>query len=101
MVSLRRRSPICRRRYIVIYQWDITGNQIKRLRGGLALLGYAPPATGFSHNDWNELIHPEEQAIVQERITAALNNHCESYQVRYQLRHHNGDYQPVLETGWI
>jgi PAS domain S-box-containing protein len=85
----------------VIYQWDITRNQIQHLRGGFALLGYAPPAAGFSRNDWNELIHPEDQTITQERIAAAIDSGCESYQVRYRLRHHGGDHQQVLETGWI
>jgi len=85
----------------VIYQWHIEENQIKHLRGALALLGYAPPGAGFSRDDWIELIHPEDQAVTRERVAAAVDNECESYQVKYRLRHHSGNYLSVCEAGWI
>jgi PAS domain S-box-containing protein len=85
----------------VIYQWDIADNQIRHLRGSVALLGYAPPATGFSHDDWIDLIHPEDQTVTQERVTAAIESGCENYQVKYRLRQRSGEYHPARETGWI
>jgi len=85
----------------VIYQWRIKSNRIGRLRAAGALLGYTPPAAGFSRDDWVELIHPEDRAKVQERVSAALERREESYQVEYRLRHRNGDYQTVCEVGWV
>jgi signal transduction histidine kinase/ActR/RegA family two-component response regulator len=85
----------------VIYQWRIRSNRIGRLRAAAALLGYAPPAAGFSRDDWVELIHPEDRAKAQEGVSAALEKMEESYQVEYRLRHRNGDYQAVCEVGWI
>jgi signal transduction histidine kinase/ActR/RegA family two-component response regulator len=85
----------------VIYQWRIKRNRIGRLRAAAALLGYTPPAAGFSRDDWIELIHPEDRAKAQERVSAALEKGDESYQVEYRLRHRSGDYQMVCEVGWI
>jgi signal transduction histidine kinase/ActR/RegA family two-component response regulator len=85
----------------VIYQWRIKSNRIGRLRAAAALLGYTPPAAGFSRDDWVELIHPEDKAKAQDRVSAALEKGEESYQVEYRLRHRNGDYQAVCEVGWI
>jgi signal transduction histidine kinase/ActR/RegA family two-component response regulator len=85
----------------VIYQWRIKSNRIGRLRAAAALLGYTPPAAGFSRDDWVELIHPEDRAKAHERVSAALEKGEESYQVEYRLRHRNGDYQAVCEVGWI
>ncbi|MGH9938436.1 MAG: PAS domain-containing protein [Blastocatellia bacterium] len=85
----------------MIYQWHVERNQITRLRGAVALLGYAPPESGFSRDDWIELIHPEDRAITRERIAATMETGCESYQVEYRLRRHSGDYLPVCEVGWI
>ncbi|MGH9849000.1 MAG: hybrid sensor histidine kinase/response regulator [Blastocatellia bacterium] len=85
----------------MIYQWHMESNQINHLRGGAALFGYPFPAAGISRDDWIELIHPEDQAKVQERIAAALERGDESYQIEYRLRRHNGDYPAVCEAGWI
>ena len=85
----------------MIYQWRIKSNRIGRLRAADALLGYTPPAAGFSRGDWVELIHHEDRAKVQERVSAALERREESYQVEYRLRHRNGDYQTVCEVGWV
>jgi signal transduction histidine kinase/ActR/RegA family two-component response regulator len=66
------------------------------------LLGYTPSAAGFSRDDWVELIHPEDRAKVEERVSAALKKRGdESYQVEYRVRHRSGDYQMVSEVGWI
>jgi signal transduction histidine kinase/ActR/RegA family two-component response regulator len=85
----------------VIYQWRIKRNRISRLRAAAQLLGYTPPAAGFSRDDWIELIHHEDRARVQERVSAALDMGAESYQVEYRLRSRGGDYQTVCEAGWI
>jgi signal transduction histidine kinase/ActR/RegA family two-component response regulator len=85
----------------VIYQWRIKKNRICRLRAAADLLGYSPPAAGFSRDDWDDLIHPEDRAKAQGRIAAALGGGDESYQVEYRLRHRSGDYQMVCEDGWI
>ncbi len=85
----------------MIYLWRIKSNRIGRLRAAGALLGYTPPAAGFSRDDWVELIHPEDRAKMQERVSAALESREESYQIEYRLRHRNGDYQTVSEVGWI
>jgi len=71
------------------------------LRAAAALLGYTPPAAGFSRDEWVELIHPEDRAKAQERVSAAMEKSDESYQVEYRLRHRSGDYQTVCEVGWI
>jgi signal transduction histidine kinase/ActR/RegA family two-component response regulator len=86
---------------IMLYQWRIKNNRISRLRAATALLGYTPPAAGFSRDDWIELIHYEDRAKVRERVSAALERGAECYQVEYRLRHRNGDYQTVYEAGWI
>jgi len=85
----------------VLYQWRIKSNRISRLRAAAALLGYTPPAAGFSRDDWIELIHHEDRAKVRERVSAALERGAESYQVEYRLRCRSGDYQTVFESGWI
>jgi PAS domain S-box-containing protein len=85
----------------VIYQWRIKRNRISRLRATVATLGYTPPAAGLSRDDWIDLIHPEDRAKVQERVSAALERDDESYQVDYRLRNRSGDYRMVREVGWI
>ena len=85
----------------MIYQWRIKSNRISRLRAAAALLGYTLPASGFSRDDWIELIHHEDRAKVQERVSAALEAGAESYLVEYRLRRHSGAYQMVCEAGWI
>jgi PAS domain S-box-containing protein len=85
----------------MIYQWRIDRNRINRLCAAAALLGYIPPAAGFKRDYWVKLIHPEDLAKVEERVSAALERGDESYQVEYRLRHRNGDYQMVREEGWV
>ena len=85
----------------MIYQWRIKSNRIGRLRAAAILLGYTPPAAGFSRDDWVELIHPEDRAKAQGLVSAALESEEDGYQVEYRLRHRNGDYQTVCEVGLI
>jgi PAS domain S-box-containing protein len=85
----------------MIYQWRIDRNRINRLCAAAALLGYIPPAAGFKRDYWVKLIHPEDLAKVEERVSAALERGDETYQVEYRLRHRNGDYQMVREEGWV
>jgi signal transduction histidine kinase len=85
----------------VIYQWRIKSNRIGRLRAAAVLLGYTPPAAGFSRDDWVELIHPEDRAKAQGLVSAALESGEEGYQAEYRLRHRSGDYQTVCEVGLI
>src|SRR5262245_51767249 len=85
----------------MLYQWRIKSNRISHLRAAAALLGYTPPAVGFSRDDWIELIHHEDRAKVHERVSAAIEMGAESYQVEYRLRRRGGDYKTVCEAGWI
>ncbi|HEY6402147.1 MAG TPA: PAS domain-containing sensor histidine kinase, partial [Blastocatellia bacterium] len=85
----------------MLYQWRIRSNRISHLRAATALLGYTPPAAGFSRDNWTELIHHEDRAKAHERVSAALERGAESYQVEYRLRRRSGDYQTVCEAGWI
>ncbi|HEY9432305.1 MAG TPA: ATP-binding protein [Blastocatellia bacterium] len=85
----------------MIYQWRIKSNRIGRLRAATVLLGYTPPAAGFSRDDWVELIHPEDRAKAQGLVSAALESGEEGYQVEYRLRHRSGDYQTVCEVGLV
>src|SRR5262249_11684642 len=91
----------CMTFWIMLYQWRIKNNRISHLRAAAALLGYTPPAAGFSRDDWIELIHHEDRANVRERVLAAIEMGAESYQVEYRLRRRSGDYKTVCEAGWI
>src|SRR5262249_21772293 len=51
--------------------------------------------------DWVELIHPEDRAKVQERVSAALERRGGGYQVEDRLRPRQGDYQTVCGVGWV
>ena len=85
----------------MIYQWFLESNQIEKMSEDAVRPDYVPSAKVFSRDEWIELIHPEDRAGAQERISAAIEERSDIYQFEYRIRHRGGDYQRISETGWV
>ncbi|YAF95611.1 MAG: PAS domain-containing protein [Nodularia sp. CChRGM 3473] len=83
----------------LIYDWDFHNNTIHRTQGLNQIFGYTQQEAKPTWQWWRELIHPDDQQMVDEQFTASMakGNH---YMVEYRVRHQNGGYLWVNDRGF-
>lgn len=78
---------------------DLRSNEIYLSGQYWAMLGYPPREQVISLGEWEQLVHPEDQAQLQQQVQAYLNQQRPDYTVEFRLRCHNGEYKWILARG--
>ncbi|MCC8358388.1 PAS domain S-box protein [Salinimicrobium sediminilitoris] len=86
----------------LIYDWDLTSNDVTRFhRGPRELFGY--PADVVNKRDfWKINIHPEDKPVEKKKLADIISNPNEDFiKTEYRFRKADGTYARVVDRGYI
>ena len=82
-----------------VWDWDLKNNQLYVATNLKAMLGYTNNEINPNWEEWQKLIHPEDQ----ERVKVVLANHLagltSQYEVEYRRLHKDGTWRWFLSRG--
>jgi PAS domain S-box-containing protein len=82
-----------------IWDWDLNSGKIYYSAQWKAMLGYAQEELSDHRSEWTQRVHPEDLAAAQAAIDAYLSQHSPSYRHIHRLRHKQGHYVWILDSG--
>ena len=83
------------------WDWDLLSDEIYYAPRWWEMLGMTPPDTQASPNIWQDLMHPDDAALVSERLATWIASRTDTYEIEFRLRHQDGRYIPMLSRGVI
>lgn len=84
----------------LIYDWDVTTDQVVRTEGLINVLGYAPAEVEPTNRWWENQIHPaDKQRLPYSPTPASVLG--QRYNQEYRIRHKLGHYVTVFDSGLI
>jgi diguanylate cyclase (GGDEF)-like protein/PAS domain S-box-containing protein len=84
-----------------LWDWDIPALRVHYDDAFNRLLGYAPGELASASRLWDGLIHPDDAALVAERIACHLDERCEFCDVEFRLRRRDGEWLWVAARGRV
>ncbi len=85
---------------VMIYEIDVLTGEILVLRGLQELLGYRQGEIALTREWWTDALHPEDRDRIIAQSEESLRS-GKDYRVEYRLRHRDGRYIYVQDTGKI
>lgn len=83
-----------------IWDWDVPKDLWYASPEYYAQLGYEPRTDPGDREEWLERVHPDDQALVRERIQGVLAQHVEDHQYEARLRAADGTYRWMMVRGF-
>lgn len=83
-----------------IYDWNINTGQVFRSERFQELVGFTLEEMESSYNWWQDRIHPDDRNTV-ETAQESLTGTEEHYATEYRVRHRDGHYVYIWDTGRI
>ena len=82
-----------------IWDWNLKTNKIYYSTRWKKMLGYKNSEIDTDPNDWFNLIHPDDQKLVQATLASHLKKLTPNFECEYRIRNSNGNYLWVLSRG--
>ncbi len=86
---------------IGVWDWDIKSDQWYASPTYFTMLGYEPDVGMLDRRVWLERTHPEDRAMVAEKIRAVLDRNDTPYQYEARIRHADGSYRWIKVIGRV
>ena len=83
------------------WDWDIVENRIVYSDEYLDMLGYVQGDISGTVEAWKLLIHPDDRAMVSQKLDDYLDGHADSYSCDVRMRLKGGEYIWTVDTGRI
>ncbi len=83
------------------WDWDITKNEVYFSPCWLKMLGYQPDELPPNVETWENLIHPEDKAMVMETLNGHLKNDSIPYKFDYRVRTKFGGWKWIANYGKV
>ena len=84
-----------------IYDWDAVAGTAYRSSGLYEIVGYQPNEVPNTRKWWQDQMHPDDFAGVQESLQKTLAEHAPIHSVEYRVRHKDGHYIWVWDKSRI
>ncbi|MFN8652194.1 MAG: PAS domain S-box protein [Gemmatimonadales bacterium] len=84
-----------------IWEWDVGSGTARRSAALWRHLGYNPGAMSTGADPWSSLIHPSDQARVMNALSDHLSGLSPTFEARYRIRAHGGDWHWVIDRGRV
>jgi PAS domain S-box-containing protein len=84
-----------------VWEWDIETDWLGDIDEGLEQLGYDARDIGRTQEDWNRLIHPDDQAGNHEAYLRHARGEADDYAHAYRIRARDGQWRWYQERGRI
>jgi PAS domain S-box-containing protein len=85
----------------LIYDWNVETGKIWRSSGLTRILGWRTEELGDDHVSWVSLRHPDDAELASSMPIQDFAKDNEDYVVEYRVRHRDGHYVWVLDSGRI
>jgi PAS domain S-box-containing protein len=84
-----------------VWDWNIQTDEVTYSKRWKEMLGYAEDDILPTEQEWENRIHPDDQAYVAEIVQAYLDGKTAAYTVEYRLLCKNGDYKWIMARGMV
>jgi len=84
-----------------LWEWDVASGTALRSAALWRHLGYDPGAMSSGPDPWASLIHPSDQPRVLNALSDHLSGLRQSFEARYRIRGHAGDWHWVIDRGRV
>ncbi len=84
-----------------IWEWDLVSGIAVRSAGLWRYLGYDPETVPWERSAWSSLIHPADQARVEEGIRRHLAGESPSFEAEYRVQSQAGNWHTILDRGRV
>jgi PAS domain S-box-containing protein len=83
--------------------WDlhIPSREVVFSERGYALLGYGPDEIKPDADNWRQLAHPDDWAVVTAALQSHLLGETPSYECEHRIRHKDGHWVWILDRGRV
>jgi PAS domain S-box-containing protein len=85
----------------VIYDWNVTKNQILYNQGMTMMFGYDEKEIGYTLNWWEERLHPEDHDRVMAEIDEVFARRLLNWEFTYRYLTASGDYKFVHDRAYV
>ena len=83
------------------WDWSLLDDRIAYNEEYLDMVGYAQSEITGTIEEWKSFIHPEDLAVVGQKLDAYINGETDSYSGEARVRHRDGHYIWTLDVGRI
>ncbi len=83
------------------WDWNLEINELYYSPRWWSMIGYEPDELPKDAHLWARLLHPDDYAIVLDRLDGWLKGDTSTYEVEFRLQHKKGHYVFVLSRGFI
>lgn len=84
-----------------LWDWNITTGEVIFNERWAEMLGYERDEIEPHVQSWEQLLHPDDAATVQETLAAHLNGRTPFYEVECRLRSRNGEWKWIYDIGRV
>nr|WP_319373823.1 PAS domain S-box protein [uncultured Methanobacterium sp.] len=85
---------------IGLWDWDVKNDEWYASPIYYSMLGYEPILGPSDRKEWLKRVHPDDRAMVKEKIDKVLNQNFNSYQYEARMCHADGTYRWVSVAGF-
>ncbi|MGA9382128.1 MAG: histidine kinase dimerization/phosphoacceptor domain -containing protein, partial [Phormidium sp.] len=84
-----------------LWDWNIVTGELYFSRQWLKMLGYEVTELPYHITTWKDLIHPEDKALVFNKLDAHLKDDSLPYQFDYRLKTKSGEWKWIANYGKV
>jgi len=84
-----------------LWDWNLETNSVFYSPRWKAILGYAETELEASPLTWINLLHPDDSAVVQNRISRFLISNGDHIELEFRLRHKDGSYREITAKSFL
>ena len=83
------------------WDWDIKNDRLKCDSCYLDMLGYPPEDMGITIEGWEQFVHPDDSALVNQKLNDYISGKSKSYTCEMRMHHRDGYYFWTRDIGRI
>lgn len=87
--------------HLGVWEWNLKKDHLSYNRRYLEMIGYEDKKINFEVSEWENLIHPDDWKNVREILSGTISGENETFQMEYRLRHREGHYIWIHDTGKV
>ncbi|PLZ26527.1 PAS domain-containing protein [Fischerella thermalis] len=85
----------------VVWDWDLSTDQVWWNENVQTLFGYPPEASRNNTNWWYECIHPDDRQRIIADIHAVIDSKQQFWSNEYRFRRADGSYADIFDRGYV
>ncbi|WP_020531671.1 PAS domain S-box protein [Flexithrix dorotheae] len=84
-----------------IWDWNLETDEVYYSKRWKSILGFEEDEVVHHIDGFNQLVHPEDKALTYERVNEFIEKKRDKYEVKFRMRHKNGEYRHILSKAII